>query len=311
MTKTSITTESGRSMVEMLGVLAIIGVLSVGGIAGYRTAMNSHRANETVDRLMKRAMIVSPQLLLGQTADISGFSTTDGAYTISDTVDTATAGKFKLTVNAVPQKVCEKIKSYDWTLPVIIPGTCGETNDMTFTFNNDLSANTTASAGTGDPSEPPAVVACTSNSQCTESHTFCKMNSVSSGTCEPTSTYGTVAGEGFITASIQPMNYWSALNWCVAVGKSGLIDPPGSCMCSLDQGDRMIRELFGVKRAYAERQPGGAGGGPVAPCPWPDMCSVSAFWASGTMVCAPTGSGTISCSSASPEAEHYAWCTYN
>lgn len=31
--------ESGRSMVEMLGVLAIIGVLSVGGIYGYKTAM--------------------------------------------------------------------------------------------------------------------------------------------------------------------------------------------------------------------------------------------------------------------------------
>ena len=31
--------QSGRSMVEMLGVLAIIGVLSVGGIAGYRMAM--------------------------------------------------------------------------------------------------------------------------------------------------------------------------------------------------------------------------------------------------------------------------------
>ncbi len=41
--------ESGRSMVEMLGVLAIIGVLSVGGIAGYTTAMRSHRANEIVN----------------------------------------------------------------------------------------------------------------------------------------------------------------------------------------------------------------------------------------------------------------------
>ena len=38
--------ESGRSMVEMLGVLAIIGVLSVGGIAGYKMAMRKHRANE-------------------------------------------------------------------------------------------------------------------------------------------------------------------------------------------------------------------------------------------------------------------------
>ena len=38
--------QSGRSMVEMLGVLAIIGVLSIGGIAGYRYAMEKHKVNE-------------------------------------------------------------------------------------------------------------------------------------------------------------------------------------------------------------------------------------------------------------------------
>lgn len=37
--------QSGRSMVEMLGVLAIIGVLSIGGIAGYRYAMDKNEAN--------------------------------------------------------------------------------------------------------------------------------------------------------------------------------------------------------------------------------------------------------------------------
>ena len=41
--------ESGRSMVEMLGVLAIIGVLSIGGIAGYTLAMNRYRANEILN----------------------------------------------------------------------------------------------------------------------------------------------------------------------------------------------------------------------------------------------------------------------
>ena len=41
--------ETGRSMVEMLGVLAIIGVLSVGGIAGYTMAMNKYRANEILN----------------------------------------------------------------------------------------------------------------------------------------------------------------------------------------------------------------------------------------------------------------------
>ena len=44
-------TQLGRSMVEMLGVLAIIGVLSVGGIAGYSKAMNKHKINNTLDKL--------------------------------------------------------------------------------------------------------------------------------------------------------------------------------------------------------------------------------------------------------------------
>ena len=42
--------ERGRSMVEMLGVLAIIGVLSVAGITGYSYAMAKHKANEVAQR---------------------------------------------------------------------------------------------------------------------------------------------------------------------------------------------------------------------------------------------------------------------
>lgn len=38
----------GRSMIEMLGVLAIIGVLSVGGIAGYSKAMEQFRINKAI-----------------------------------------------------------------------------------------------------------------------------------------------------------------------------------------------------------------------------------------------------------------------
>ena len=50
--------ESGRSMVEMLGVLAIIGVLSIGGIAGYVLSMNRFRANAMLDVANKYAAIV-------------------------------------------------------------------------------------------------------------------------------------------------------------------------------------------------------------------------------------------------------------
>ena len=43
--------QSGRSMIEMLGVLAIIGVLSVGGIAGYSKAMQKYRVNKTIEQI--------------------------------------------------------------------------------------------------------------------------------------------------------------------------------------------------------------------------------------------------------------------
>ena len=40
-------------MIEMLGVLAIIGVLSVGGIAGYSKAMEMYKMNKVIDEYCK------------------------------------------------------------------------------------------------------------------------------------------------------------------------------------------------------------------------------------------------------------------
>ena len=49
--------QSGRSMVEMLGVLAIIGVLSIGGISGYTLSMRRYRANQVLDIATKYSII--------------------------------------------------------------------------------------------------------------------------------------------------------------------------------------------------------------------------------------------------------------
>ena len=72
--------ENGRSMVEMLGVLAIIGVLSVGVIAGYSKAMFKYKLNkqtEQVSTVLNNALlyvgefntspgsIISPLIKLG------------------------------------------------------------------------------------------------------------------------------------------------------------------------------------------------------------------------------------------------------
>ena len=43
--------QTGRSMIEMLGVLAIIGVLSAAGLYGYQKAMMKHKANKTINQI--------------------------------------------------------------------------------------------------------------------------------------------------------------------------------------------------------------------------------------------------------------------
>ena len=43
--------ENGRSMIEMLGVLAIIGVLSVGAMSGYAKAMFKYKLNKQAEQL--------------------------------------------------------------------------------------------------------------------------------------------------------------------------------------------------------------------------------------------------------------------
>lgn len=53
--------QNGRSMVEMLGVLAIIGILSIGGIAGYTMAMNRYRANKILDVASKLSIMAQTQ----------------------------------------------------------------------------------------------------------------------------------------------------------------------------------------------------------------------------------------------------------
>lgn len=54
--------QTGRSMVEMLGVLSIIGVLSIGGIAGYRYAMDQMTMNKIYNLIDTVAVAASIEL---------------------------------------------------------------------------------------------------------------------------------------------------------------------------------------------------------------------------------------------------------
>ena len=65
--------ESGRSMVEILGVLAIMGVLSIGGIWLYRYSMDMIMANSIVTGVRARSVIVGQQRVLEQPLNLQEF----------------------------------------------------------------------------------------------------------------------------------------------------------------------------------------------------------------------------------------------
>ena len=66
--------QSGRSMVEMLGVLAIIGVLSVGGIAGYSKAMAKFKLSKAMDQVSN--VVTNIRTLYSGQPNYSGLTTT-------------------------------------------------------------------------------------------------------------------------------------------------------------------------------------------------------------------------------------------
>lgn len=65
--------ENGRSMVEMLGVLAIVGVITIGGIVGYRYAMDYIMTNAIITGIRARAVIVIQQRVLGYELNLQEF----------------------------------------------------------------------------------------------------------------------------------------------------------------------------------------------------------------------------------------------
>ena len=82
--------QTGRSMIEMLGVLAIIGVLSVGGITGYSMAMRMKNANDLMDGASKFFIALSSVYQSGSNFAYQYTYPTDVGFA-SDNFDVPTA----------------------------------------------------------------------------------------------------------------------------------------------------------------------------------------------------------------------------
>lgn len=133
--------QSGRSMVEMLGVLAIIGVLSVGGIAGYSKAMAKFKTSKALDQVS--TTVANVRTLYSGQPNYAGLTTTiaiqmgaigaemlggtsptkatvaynafNGAVTISaTTVNKRVNGGFELKFDGLSKEACVQMASSDW-----------------------------------------------------------------------------------------------------------------------------------------------------------------------------------------------------
>ena len=191
---TEIKMENGRSMVEMLGVLAVAGVLSIGGVAGYRYAIDKMNANDIINEVRKRAITASQQRVLGQNINLSEYGD-NGRIKGQHAVTAANAyqgdsGFFSLTVSAVPQRVCDEILKQDWAMPVemTIGGVvvdentvCAEgDNEMLFAFANTLDSSLVPGEAGEDDGDEEEVQECAegeyrlSTGECvTDSHPEC------------------------------------------------------------------------------------------------------------------------------------------
>ena len=102
--------ESGRSMVEMLGTLAIIGVLSVGAIAGYSYGMDKYRANQTINDIMLMGVDIITQTSRGAVPTLSEWGTkTTAGYDFSVKTNPTDATKSGIVVDGVPSRVCQMV----------------------------------------------------------------------------------------------------------------------------------------------------------------------------------------------------------
>ena len=148
--------ESGRSMVEMLGVLAIVGVLSVGGIAGLRYALTKNKANTLIYEANKRATVVAGQIGLGSgVPSLNEFTNNDLGFATfeSSIIQEGLKQRFGLQVTGLSKAICEEVvASVNETSAlrrVTVMGdlyheaTCGETGDYLLVYNANMGTSAT------------------------------------------------------------------------------------------------------------------------------------------------------------------------
>ena len=151
--------QNGRSMVEMLGVLAIVGVLSVGGVYGYGVAMKKHKANELLHQASMLATTISAQAMtndgkLPQT--ITSFGNSNYGTFSPSTTDALDGKGFSIEISNMDSAVCKQMEKMAGGM---VQGASCSGTTLTLTYYKNLATTeaegekspTGGNSGTSDP----------------------------------------------------------------------------------------------------------------------------------------------------------------
>lgn len=117
--------QSGRSMVEMLGVLAIMGAITIAAIAMISTAMKNQKRNTVQDEVTQ--IVTGVRALLGEYDDFSNIDNTTifaaigmnnrnpygGKYELG--VNMANTQQFVVSITGLSKSDCEFFKTKAWS----------------------------------------------------------------------------------------------------------------------------------------------------------------------------------------------------
>lgn len=152
------TNETGRSMVEMLGVLAVIGVLTVGGISAMNFGMQAYNVSQVYSQVEETARGISDifswsraypttndfglRIVNNDVCDAYGCQV-EGKGVKADTpwgkmtVTPEKGDYFVITLDSVPKAACEQLKAYQWQNVSVRPENSDKSHKTNCNDNND------------------------------------------------------------------------------------------------------------------------------------------------------------------------------
>ncbi len=109
--------ESGKSMVEMLGVLALMGLLAILGAKGYNMAMERAMANNIINEVNRRSVVYSQQMIANGDLSSTEFENEKNLGSSVVTGEKLGSQLFRVKVTEVSSASCRHIINSGYDLP--------------------------------------------------------------------------------------------------------------------------------------------------------------------------------------------------